>query len=316
MPTTNERAILATLAYFDLFSYPLTALEVWKWLQCDHQNEAPEFREILHLLHTSQFLRERVEEREGYYCLHGRTSCVAVRKERHLLADRKYERVRRAMRLLRFLPFLRGIAVCNSLAYANARDESDIDLLVIAAPGRLWSARLFATGLAALLRWRPTSTKTRDTICLSFYLAGTPTLKHLALNGSDHYLCYWLDTLLPVYGDAQLFDDLRRQNAWYRDHLPSAYGATSSWRRLVSDSGWSRAVKRTLEVILGHGRGDSFETLARRFQHRRLPNTLRRLANKDTRVIVNDKMLKFHENDRRAEFTRRHKLRLQEALGP
>ena len=46
------------------------------------------------------------------------------------------------------------------------------------------------------------------------------------------------------------------------------------------------------------------ETLARRIQERRLPKQIAELANKDSRVVLNEFMLKFHENDRREEFRR------------
>lgn len=233
-----------------------------------------------------------------------------------MLAERKYERLRRAMRVLRYLPFLRAVAVCNSLAYANARDESDLDVLVIAEPGRLWTARMFATGIAALLRWRPTARTTRDTLCLSFYLSGAEdSLRRLTVSEDDLYFRYWLDQLALVYGDGRRIAHLQSTNRWYTDRLPNAYGTEPAARRVTHDTVLSRSVKRTLEALHSGSLGRWLEGRYRTWQKRHLPEKLKRLANADTRVIVNNTMLKFHENDRRAEFQSRHAMRLHELLG-
>jgi hypothetical protein len=44
------------------------------------------------------------------------------------------------------------------------------------------------------------------------------------------------------------------------------------------------------------------EAFAKRFQMRRFPKAISEKMNADTRVIVNDRMLKFHDTDRRAEY--------------
>jgi hypothetical protein len=49
-------------------------------------------------------------------------------------------------------------------------------------------------------------------------------------------------------------------------------------------------------------RPDLGESLARRFQLRRLPAKIRAMMNQDSRVVVTDQMLKFHDEDRRAEY--------------
>ena len=52
----------------------------------------------------------------------------------------------------------------------------------------------------------------------------------------------------------------------------------------------------------GWREGSAFERLARRFQIRRFPTSIRALVNADTRVVVTDDVLKFHTDDRRVEF--------------
>ncbi len=312
-PSSAERSILATLSYFDCFSYPLTPYETWKWLYHDAEEEPPELAEVFRLLRESGYLRERTDHAEGFYYLKGRFAIVLERKERYLLAERKYQQVLRAVRVLRFLPFLRAVAVCNSLAYSNTRDEGDLDVFVVTEPGRVWTARMFATGLASVLGWRPTADHGRDTLCLSFFLADSALrLAPFRLGEDDPYLRYWIDQLTPVYGDPVIFEELRAANAWHRDHLPNASGNHPTRRRYVVDTGVSRFVRSGFEGVHSGALGDALERRYRRFQERVLPEKLRRLANQDTRVVMNDAVLKFHENDRREEFRQKFAARLQE----
>lgn len=320
-PTAAEQAILSTFAYFDVFSYPLTPLEVWKWSYADNgqqttfNHQHTTFGEVFSLLQLSVYLRERIDTDEGFYFLRGSENSVAVRKDRYLMAERKYQRVQHALRAFRYLPFIRCIAVCNTLAYSNTRDEGDLDLLVITKPGRIWTARMLATSLAQLLGWRPDFRHTRDAICLSFFLAEDAfDFRQIALVPDDRYLCYWLDQLVPLYGDASVIDSLRKENAWHAAHLPNAYGTLPARRRVVADTFASKAVRSILRAVHAGNFGNALERRYEQIQRRLLPDRLRDMANKDSRVVVSDRMLKFHDNDRRAAFAKHYAARLSSVL--
>ena len=53
-------------------------------------------------------------------------------------------------------------------------------------------------------------------------------------------------------------------------------------------------------------RPSAVERLAKRFQLRRLPRRIREMMNADSRVVVTDSVLKFHDQDRRAEYRDKH----------
>lgn len=311
--TPLEQAILRTVAYFDMFSYPLTSWEIWKWLfgegsrsaswqvsksanqHTDHQLTYSAVAEVLTL---SAILQEKLEHTSGYIFLKGRQEIVETRQERYRLSLHKFKRARRYAAVLARLPFVRAVAVCNSLGLANARSESDIDLFIIAKPGHVWTTRLFAAGWAQLRKLRPQRENRADKVCLSFFVTEDVGDLTLVRNTVDPYFTVWLATLVPLYDPQEHFSRLWQQNSWVATALPNALPRTLAQRGASSPAFFQAFLEAGVV-------GSWFERWAERYQQRRLPENLRALANRDTRVVLNRSMLKFHDTDRRDEYAQR-----------
>jgi len=61
-------------------------------------------------------------------------------------------------------------------------------------------------------------------------------------------------------------------------------------------------IKNFFEKIWQGGYGDLMEKQAKSLQETKFKLSSRNFENKDKKVILNDKMLKFHENDRRKKY--------------
>src|SRR3990167_8317569 len=159
--STLEQTILRTIVYFDLFSYSLTELEIWKWQLHDRNyesgimNQGYRLAEIVETIEKSEALKNVLDFNNGFYYLKGREGLVEERKRRYVISDHKYKRAKFWIGFLQYAPFVRAIAICNNLSYHNAKDSSDIDLLVITEPEHIWTARFFLTGFLKLFRLRP-----------------------------------------------------------------------------------------------------------------------------------------------------------------
>ncbi|MFA6604013.1 MAG: hypothetical protein WCT10_04220 [Patescibacteria group bacterium] len=293
-------SLLAALAYFDLFDYPLTLLELRRW-RFGGPVAAPELDDIREVLAGAP-----VGEASGYYFLAGREEIVPSRQRRYRLAESKYRLAVRFARWTRLLPSIRLVAVCNSLAFSNADEASDIDLFLICRPGTLWITRLIVAGLLQLFGLRPEPGREADRFCLSFIISEDRLdLSGLALPGGDPYLLYWTATLMPLYDAGGVMERLWNANAWVRTSLPGAVPNPQADRRsvpVVAGTGWLLPLLRRL---------DGF---AKRWQTRRFPAAIRELANTDSRVVVADDILKFHVDDRRADYERRFRERRAEVL--
>lgn len=282
-----EQSIFRTIAFFSLFDYPLTPFEVWKWLA--GPSVAYRLEEVQSVLSSSAWLAEHLERQDGFFVRRGQLALISTRHQRFLDASRKFKRLRRACRYLAFLPMIKTLAVCNTLAWMNTKPESDIDLFIITKPKRLWITRAFAVLPFALLGMRP-KIGAVDPLCFSFFAsADALSLRDLKWSQQDWYLGQWIRSLVPVV-DRRQFATFERMNTWAAGLFPNSYHVRPAAARRVK--AWN-----------GHrDLGHLFEPIFRRLQKPRLPAEIQAMANRDSRVIVSDQMLKFHPNDRRAEF--------------
>jgi len=293
-----EKAILRTIVYFDIFDYPLALVEVWKWL--NKPDRAYLLNEVQEALDNFQ---AKIEIRNGFYFLIGRSELVAKRLLRYNLAEAKFKRALRFIKWLRFIPFIKMIAVCNSLAYSNASKEGDIDLFIVADKNRLWLSRFLAVGFLKLLRVRPTLVSKQDTIDANFFLSAEDlNISSSQISDNDLYLNYWIDQLVPIFDPENIYQKFQTANSWVKQILPNAFGYDTAARRRIGNNFLSKIVRFKLEWILGY---NFFEKLAKKFQLKILPQDLRAMINQNTKVIVNEQMLKFHREDRREEYLRK-----------
>ncbi len=308
-----EKSIFATLVYFDIFDYPLTAVEIWKWLfkisdlrfqisdldsrsSSENQKleignvEVANLADIKKYLEYSETLRPLIDSSRGFYFLRGRENLVEIRQGRYKLAEKKFKKALRISRFLKLIPGVKMVAVCNDLAWSNAPEESDIDFFVVVAPRKIWFVRFWAAGFLKIFGLRPSRQKTKDKICLSFFAGENHlNLESIAVGQPDIYLIYWIAQLLPIYDSGGIYEKFIKANAWVKKYLPNFFEIELSERRYLGGA--------TLPTWLGVG-----EKFFRWLQMKLMPENLKKMANRDSRVIVNDSILKFHVNDRREEY--------------
>ncbi|MCH8049137.1 hypothetical protein IH979_00255 [Patescibacteria group bacterium] len=292
IPSDLAKTIYRTVAYFFYFEYPLTGFEIWKWQMKPVRIYSLD--EILQALASSSWLAEHLERQRGFFTMAGSNieNQIHERRRRFLNAVTKQQKLRRVLWYLSRLPHIQGIALCNSIVFHHTRPESDIDLFVLTKPGRLWLTRLFSVSPFILLQQRPGETKT-DPVDLSFFVATDELgLEALKIDREDPYLSLWTRSIIPVYErEAGVFETFFSSNLWAAQDLP----ATRPSRRAFS---------QRHEIRLRFPSVPLSEKLAARIQQRKFPNEIKQLANQDSRVVVTDRMLKFHKNDRRLEIAR------------
>jgi len=302
-----QKIILQTLAFWDMFEHPLTKEELYHGL-CYTDSTDYKLDYVNYLNQLEQLvLLQQFEQQEGFYFLAGRGAIVAIRQNRIRIIEDKMKIAKRGIRKLSKVPFVRAVFVCNTLAMGVSDEDSDIDVLVIVKNGRLWLARLLATIVLSLFGLRRTKNKIKDKICLSFYLADNNlNLEKIAIQSPDIYLMYWINNLIPVYDPDKLHSSMMKANSWVKKFLPNglqAYEVGVQWRVGANGRSPVPIIKNLLEKFWGGGYGDLIENQAKGIQQAKMKRNYLSLQNVgDTRVVVNDQIMKFHETDRREEY--------------
>ncbi len=316
IPMTHdcEKIILRALIFFDLLDYPLTLFELWKHACVLEGAEHSAFSDVVRTVYSSSSLRARIEQCDGFYVLAGRGALSDIRRERTVFADRKYHIAQNMTRVFSRFPFVRMVCACNTVGLGAAKENSDVDLFIVARSHHLWFVRLLCTGYVHILGRRPREGVVRDTVCLSFY-AGDNALHFSSIANPpiegipDMYFLYWITWCVPIYDDG-VYETFFQENAWVQNVLPNRTPYLPAPHRRVVLSRVSRAVKSTME----HGIdffGSAAERGSRAIQRALMPRGITDRIGMGTGVIVSDSVLKFHVADRRRaiqeEFIRRCK---------
>jgi len=200
---TLERAILETLAYSDIFDYPLRLDELHRYLLLQ--------TEMGFLPQTIELLNDQVGEKDGYYFLAGRESIIEIRKHREAHSQKLFQLAWKYGRIIGMLPFIRMVALTGSLAVMNSSNDADFDYMLVAASGRVWVARAFSLLFNRITR------------LFGYTLCPNLVISENALIWSQHdlYSARELCQMIPVSG-LDVYHKLMQANGWVRDFLPNA----------------------------------------------------------------------------------------------
>ncbi|KKQ55812.1 MAG: hypothetical protein US74_C0023G0038 [Parcubacteria group bacterium GW2011_GWA2_38_13] len=300
-------SIISTIAYFDIFDYPLTAWEIWKYLY----GVRAQYIDIVNKL-DDLASEGGIETRNGFYFLPKRNAIVNVRLERYLIAEKKYKKAKRILKIISCMPFIRSICIMNTLSYDNASATSDIDIMLMVEPKKLWLARFFCVSFLRIFNLRPNEEKRADTICLNF-IVGTDGLdfSEIALKPEDAHFAHIVSRAVPVYDEKNYYNDFFLKNKWIFGIFPNTFPMDVSSRRKIRIYTLGRFLKKIAELVLFVFSKNILDLWAKKIQMKIMPEALRGSANKNTNVVFSSTILKFHVKDRREEYNRRWKENLK-----
>lgn len=211
---TLKDRVLATLAYSDIFDYPLTFDEIFQNLIFKKTSKAS-LERIL-----DQLLKKRKILKFGQFYQLKRPLNLA--KKRNLYAKfaaKKLKRAKSAAKILSFIPTVKLIGVSGAVAVENTSANDDIDFFVITSKNLLWTTRFFCNLFLDIfgLRRRPGDKKITDKICLNMFVAEDA----LKLSPTDIYLAHEILQMKPVFVRGNTYQKFIQNNDWVFKFLPN-----------------------------------------------------------------------------------------------
>ncbi len=245
MPGNLHKNILSTLVYYDILDYPLTAFEVWKYLGAapghGEKENRVRLREIMQEL-ASEELKKKVEHYRGFYFLRGRKELVEKRLKNNKLSEQKFKIIKRVVFWLRFLPYVRMVAITGTVAMKNAGRKSDLDLLIVLKHGRIFLGRTLVTGLVHLMGKRRHGRHIADRICLNCFLTDESLESRLQdlFSASEYFFT------VPLTGRST-FSKFQNKNEWIGKFKINFSPENILNLKAFPDKGWAIRIRNSLE---------------------------------------------------------------------
>ena len=236
--STLSQAILQTIIYSDVFDYPLTLPEIHQYLVGVKVSQE-ELRQALER-------DENLAHPEIYFTLPGRKDIVEIRKHREAYSKRLLPVALKYGRVLGSLPFIRMVALTGSLAVMNVSTNADFDYMLVAAPGRVWTARAFALLFNRMTRIFG------HTLCPNLIVSETA----LEWRVHDLYSARELCQMIPITG-MDVYWRLMQANQWIKEFLPNAFMDSDSL--LPKSQKQAFGIQNIFEWFLRGKLGDRFE---------------------------------------------------------
>ncbi|EKD65861.1 MAG: hypothetical protein ACD_49C00079G0025 [uncultured bacterium (gcode 4)] len=249
-----------------------------------------------------------------------------------------FSKTQKYCRYISWIPGLKMVAVCNSLSmyatkdpsspwaksngsinYPHLKDSSatlrsaqndeygggDIDLFIVTAKNRLWLVRVMVTLVFQLLGVRRHWNNIAERFCLSFFIDETAMNFSSFAIKNDVYLYFWIYYLKPIINKDLTYENFIKANK------PLGIDPINLHKdnRIYEIQTWKQTLSFPLPLSFPR-RWESIKIISSILDFKNyllkkifLPRTLahkKRLWNPEG-LIVEENILKFHDNDRRVE---------------
>ena len=201
---------IASVIYHDIFDYPLNTKEIIKWSV--GKKGCSLFKNTKEILN-----------KDGRYFLLGREKLLYKKTLRERSSGRKVEIAKKSASILSWFPNIKGVFVTGSLAMNNAKEEGDIDLMIITKENCLWITRLFVYFVLKIINFavrKPNDTNQKDKLCLNIWL--DESALSWSKNDRNIYSAHEIAQIVPIVDKNNIYQSFLQKNVWILDYWPNA----------------------------------------------------------------------------------------------
>jgi predicted nucleotidyltransferase len=219
------------------------------------------------------------------------------------LINRRLKRTGRLAVILQWVPFLRCLILNGSLAQGSAKESSDIDILVIAKSGRIYTARFFINSFTSLLGLKRSSKKNKShggKFCFNYYLSTNFLI--IPINRGkkmDQYCARNYGCSILIWGKQKLFQKFFEENKELFSMIQKSKVKSQNCNLKLKTQFPVQIIHlifivgRILEFFLNGWWGDRLENWLKKYQIFRIEKDERTKKYPEL-IVYNDRELRFH----------------------
>mgnify|MGYP001239068387 CR=1 FL=1 len=293
MSSELSKNILNTLAYYDVMDYPMTSFEIWKYLfqlerkdvkgKTENDTSLPGIAKEL----KGEKLKKIIEEYNGFFFLKGRKCLVNQRISRNKISERKIRILLKVAKILRFVPYVRMIAITGRMAMKNAEEKSDLDVLIVIEEGKIFTGRILVTLAVHLMGKRRYKGKIANRVCLNYFITTNSleiTMKDM-FSSSEYYF------ISPLFG-RETFRKFQEKNRWISEYKVNYQESSADNLKTLGDTFLSAKIRYIGEKILAF---NFIEKMMKVWQIKRI-NENPKTHQPGSMIIASDEALVFLPN--------------------
>jgi len=305
------KQILKTIIYYDIFNQPITIFEIWKYLINDGNNVYIKFEEIFDCLNKNDVVQLKIEKSRGFYFLKGRNNIVDERFKKQKIAIKKFNIIKKYKFIFEGVPFLKSVFISGSLAQETVNENSDIDFLLIAKNGRIWTCRFFLVLFARLFKKYRHGKVVKDKFCFNHFITDKSLeIKNQSLYNAQTYAHFY------ELGNKNYLKDFYKANLWMKNYLANFNPDLFDNSQINIKSCYCvKLLRKIIEFILNNWIGDIFETFSRAIQTYFIKkNPLTRGNIEKGLILYNNNCLEFHPDSIEEFIMKKYNDKLKEMI--
>jgi predicted nucleotidyltransferase len=277
-----SQSILRTLAFFAAQGQAATLLEIRNYLfRVSPDQRKPDLGEIERALLGP--LSGQVRHERGLFILTGQEAAIYGRADKYNRTLRLFKKARRWASGLRFVPYVRAVAISGSAALGNVSPDSDIDLLILVEDKRIFLARFLVSAYFQIFGGRRHGKNIVGRFCLNHYVVCGKRLQE----DRNLYTAAEYSGLIPIFGQDRIRQFQRANLDWMGEYLVRSDPASTNFfdyaeSRSVSPQIFLEKILFPLSALL--------ERLLKAYQMQRIiPGRF---------ILVSDDELSFHPDSK------------------
>ena len=274
---SSKKSILKTLLYSDIFDYPLSREEIWKFLISENKEDKQIFLKYLNL---KNYL---FDHKNNFYYIKGRIEIIKKRQEKEKYSLEKIKFAKKIIQKISLIPSVYFIGISGALAMKNSTKDDDIDLFVITAKNSVWTTRLIIVMMLNFLKVyrKRNGENVSNKICLNMLVDDSAL--SFSKDRNDLYTAHEIAQIMPIFNRNKTYEKFINLNIWIKDFLPNVF----SQKQIIPFVSEMSFVNKIINFLL---RISAIEFFARSIQFLYMKKHI-------TKEIVLTNFLAFHPFD-------------------